>query len=141
MENKINLDFEKQSTNAFIGLFEEKLGALDKKIKFSNDQLQKVDFEIQKFYTEEDIYAGKMEITIQQKTSDELIDRKLLRYDIIIGLISEKYSILKERIKSGYYTEELELVNRKLDLLNLQVEIIAKNEFVSHFKTRKNVAK
>jgi hypothetical protein len=134
---KIDLTTKKEINRSFLELFEEKLIALENRIKFANDQLNKVDYEIEKFYLEEDIFAGQQEITIHKIKSNELIDRKILRYKIILGLVSEKYKILQERVKSGVYIDAYELADKKIDLFRLQIEIYAKKEFLINYDKRK----
>jgi hypothetical protein len=139
MKDKIDLQFESNLTNEFIQIFEERLIAIDEKILFANDELVKVNYEISKFYLEEDIYASKSEIRVTKKTADENMKRKLHRYSVIVGILYEKYKVLKEKLNAGYFTDKLELANAKLDLLNLQVEIINKEKFLAQLKTRSNV--
>jgi hypothetical protein len=134
---KIDVSTQKEITKSFLELFEEKLGAINNWIEFAEDKLIKVDFEIDKFYLEEDIFAGKQEISTTKITSDKLIDRKIQRYRIILGLISEKYKIIQDRVKNGFYTDEYDLVNKKIDLFKLQIEIHAKKEFLENYEKRK----
>ena len=135
----IDLQKDKQITNDFIKLFEELNLSLDEKIKLSEDELIKVNFEIEKFYVEEDIFVGKQEITLTKIKSDDLINRKIHRYSIILGLISNKYQIIKERLKSGFYVDAYELANKKIELFRMQIEINAKEEFLRNYEKRKNI--
>jgi hypothetical protein len=135
--DKIDLTTEKDINRSFLELFQEKLTALEERIKFANDQLNRVNYNIEKFYLEEDIFSGQQEITIHKIKSNELIDRKLLRYKIILGLISEKYTILQERIRSGFYKDTYDIADKKIELFRLQIEIYAKKEFIEAGKKRK----
>jgi hypothetical protein len=134
---EIDLSQEKQITNGFLELFQEKLSALEDRIKFANDQLHRVNYNIEKFYLEEDIFAGKQEISIHKIKSNEILDRKILRYKIILGLISEKYTIIQERILSGFYNNAYDLADKKIELFRLHIEINAKKEFLANYEKRK----
>lgn len=133
----IELETQKQITSAFLELFKEKIVAIEEKIKFANDFLVQVNYEIEKFHTEEDIFAVEQEISITKIKNNELIDRKILRYNIILGLISEKYKIIQNRITSGFYTDKYDLNEAKISLFKCQIEIHAKKEFLLNYQNRK----
>lgn len=135
----IDLKAEKAKTNCFIKLFDEKIKALEGKIKSSNDNLERVSFEITKFYTEEESQAAKDHIRLYSKDAKTIIKDRIKRYEIILGLLTEKYSVIRDRLKDGYYTDSLEKANMKLELFNLQIEINSKQDWIEKYNERKKV--
>lgn len=133
------MEFEANKTNAFIDLFKEKIQVITEELKNRTDQLERNNFEIEKFYLEEDLFASEQQITITKLESDAIINRKIARYNIIMSLLLEKKEIIKTRLQQGYYTDPMDKVNFKIALMRLQTEIISKKQFIDHLKTRKNV--
>lgn len=138
MDN-INLQEQKQVNLHFIDLFDEKIKALSSKINSSKDQLEEVNYRIDKFYTEEEKKASEDYIKITKDKADKIIDYKVSRYKVIISLISLKYEIIRQRLQDSFYTDELEMAEMKIQLFRLQIELKSKYDFLEKLNDRKKV--
>ncbi|MDD5013522.1 MAG: hypothetical protein PHW73_00285 [Atribacterota bacterium] len=136
---RIDLNYEPEITNQFIIALEEIITALDEMIQLERDELKEKKYELQRFYAEEEVFAGKESISITKTAADKLIDRQLLRYDIVIGILSEIFKILKERLETGFYTDKLEAAQAKYDYWKTFVEIRAKKELRNKHQERKKI--
>ncbi|MDD5358413.1 MAG: hypothetical protein PHX80_04650 [Candidatus Nanoarchaeia archaeon] len=136
---RIDLGYEPEITNQFVIALEEIITALDEKIQLEQDELKEKKYELQRFWAEEDVFAGKQSISITKMAADKLIDRQILRYDIVIGILSEIFKILKQRLETGFYTDKLEAASAKYDYWKTFVEIRAKKEFRNKHQERKKI--
>jgi hypothetical protein len=132
---------DKSNKNEFVSLLKERTEILSDLINKSNNLLEKCNYKIDLFYCEQDYESALAEINNVAITSDlnnKLIDDKIKRYEIIIGLLQEKLSIVSDRLKSGYYDSDLLVKNdMKIDLFRIQSQIISKKEFLASYKKRK----
>jgi hypothetical protein len=136
---RIDLGYEPEITNQLIIALEKIVTALDEKIQFAEDELKREKYELQRFWAQEDVFAGKESISLTKMAADKLIDRQVLRYDIVIGILSKIFKILKERLETGFYTDKLEAAEAKYDYWKTFVEIRAKKEFRDKHQERKKV--
>lgn len=106
--------------------------------------LDKVNSEIRKFYIENELIAREMSrnaTTITKEESDRLIDSKIKEYNKIIGLLQQKYKILKELSfkPESDPLKELQRIDFEIESYKIKAEIESKKEFLKIYVERKNI--
>lgn len=126
----------------YIELLKSEIEELINNIDNETDEYIKVCKQIELFYKQDELNILNMKNVkyVSKQESDKIIDDKINnKYKVIIELLEKKVAILNNRIKTGYYKDEIDKIDAEILVHKLLADIEAKKEFIEQLKERKNI--
>jgi hypothetical protein len=139
MKDKIDIENQRNELNTFLELYKELDKSLQEKIKSADNELSKVNYKIEKFFNEEEIYNTEQTIYATNVVVENEFKRKIKRYEIIIGLYLNKLEVMRKMLQENRISDSYELAHFKIDFFKVKIEIDAKRKFLNDLRKRKKL--